>query len=209
MDSEAAITSAMGAAFREAGEEEPSYDAIRDVIGLSLDEAVGRLNGELKPPRAAAIVSAYRHNYAKLRHEPNLFPGVRETLRMLHEAGYLLAVATGKSKTGLAAAIEMTALGGVFHATRTADETEPKPSPAMLQEILVELDVRPEASLMVGDTAYDLAMGQLARTHLAGVAYGAHDVARLLPYKPAFILDQFAHLPAELDSLMRVLGNAS
>jgi phosphoglycolate phosphatase len=86
----------------------------------------------------------------------------------------LLAVATGKSRRGLDEALATSSLQGVFHATRTADQTASKPHPQMLLELMAELDVPPERTLMIGDTTHDLQLAANAGTASVGVAYGAH-----------------------------------
>src|SRR3990170_1706906 len=88
--------------------------------------------------------------------------------------GRLLAVATGKSRRGLERALEASGLKDRFTATRCADETNPKPHPAMLLELMRELDVAPERSLMVGDTSHDLEMAKGAGVDALAVSYGAH-----------------------------------
>jgi len=201
MDSEAAIVAAMSEAYRREGEAVPSYRAIREIIGLSLSDAICRLTPAIKPDGGDRIAAYYRAGYAARKSSPALFPGVRETLSKLYDSGYCLAVATGKSRRGLAKAINDTDLGGLFVATRTADMSEPKPSPAMLHEILADLGVPAGAAIMIGDTDFDLAMAQAAGTQLAGVSYGAHPVERLLAYHPAFMLDDFGDLPNKMKTL--------
>jgi len=46
-----------------------------------------------------------------------LFPGVVETLEGLADAGYLLGIATGKSRRGLDKVLGETGLGRLFHAS--------------------------------------------------------------------------------------------
>ena len=105
---------------------------------------------------------------------PLLFDGVGEMLRDLAEEGYLLAVATGKSRRGLDYALDQTGLRGLFHATRTVDEAFSKPHPQMLLDILDELGVPPREAVMIGDTTYDLEMARSARTRAVGVCSGGH-----------------------------------
>lgn len=198
MDSEAAIVAAMDLAYREADVTPPPYGEIRDIIGLSLVEAVQRLTPKLHETVVNQVVGNYRNNFAARREQPALFPGVRDTLQGLHRSGYWLAVATGKSRAGLARAIEESAMGELFVSTRTAEQTEPKPSPAMLHEILTDLALAPHDALVIGDTEFDLAMARAAGTQAAGVSYGAHAVERLLEYDPAFVLNHFSELPEKL-----------
>lgn len=201
MDSEATIVAAMSAAYRELGLASPEYAAIRHIIGLSLEHAVARLSPGLEIPLRAKIVSGYRRQYAAIADTPILFPGVRETLASLQLTGLYLAVATGKSRAGLARAMRQTGLEKLFAATRTADESEPKPSPAMLHDILCDLDLEPGEACMLGDTEYDLAMAAAAGVHGAAVSYGAHAPEQLRGHQPLFMLDDFTQLPAHLGIL--------
>ncbi len=199
MDSEAAIVAAMSQAYGDEHIPAPSYGAIRAIIGLDLNEAIALLTPKINAEAVARIGQAYRRHYSARRTVPALFPGVRETLMDLRQRGYLMAVATGKSAAGLRRAIEETGLNDLFTTTRTADLSEPKPSPTMLYEIMWELDAQPHETLMVGDTEYDLAMAESAGTHRAGVSYGTHPVNRLLSYDPVFVLDNFDDLPDKLE----------
>jgi len=201
MDSEATIVAAMSAAYCALDLPSPAYSAIRHIIGLSLEHAVSRLSPDLAVSLRAEIVAGYRREYATIADTPILFPGVRETLGMLQSSGMHLAVATGKSRAGLARAMAQTGLTSLFVTTRTADESEPKPSPAMLHEILDDLDLAPGDACMLGDTEYDLAMAAAAGMRGAAVSYGAHAPGQLRRHRPVFMLDDFAELPAQLEAL--------
>jgi phosphoglycolate phosphatase len=95
-------------------------------------------------------------------------------LEALRARGHLLAVATGKSRRGLDEALATVALRDRFDASRTADETFGKPHPRMLLELMEELDVPPERTLMIGDTTHDLQLAINAGCASVGVSYGAH-----------------------------------
>jgi phosphoglycolate phosphatase len=70
-----------------------------------------------------------------------------------------------RSRSSLAAA---SGLGGYFHASRCADECFSKPHPQMLEELMAELSVAPERTLMIGDTTHDLLMAKECRRRLPG-----------------------------------------
>jgi phosphoglycolate phosphatase len=90
------------------------------------------------------------------------------------------------------------ALKDVFHASRTADETAGKPDARMLHELMAEMGVSPERTLMVGDTTHDLQMAINAGCAAVGVSYGAHDTSALAALNPLFV----AHSAAELHQWM-------
>jgi phosphoglycolate phosphatase len=123
-----------------------------------------------------------------------LFDGALQALHALREAGFLLAVATGKSRRGLDRALEATGLQTLFHATRCADESFSKPHPGMLLWLLDELDVGRERTLMIGDTSHDMEMALAAEVPRLAVAYGAHPRENLLKHDPLACLNTFHEL---------------
>ena len=127
-----------------------------------------------------------------------LFSGIRELMVELAEGGVQLAVATGKSRRGLDRAFGATGLGMFFAASRCADETDPKPHPAMLLELTDELDVPVARTVMVGDTTHDLAMARSAGTAAIGVTYGAHPREQLASLAPLGLAETVGGLRAWL-----------
>ncbi|MBS1201858.1 MAG: family hydrolase [Chromatiaceae bacterium] len=199
MDSQARIVACIQAAFADADLEPPSHQAASDIIGLGLDEALGRLCPACDARQRAALVAYYRRRFLVTDETTSeLFPGAGAMLERLLGQGYLLAVATGKSRAGLAKELEITGLGRLFHATRCADETFSKPHPQMLLELMDELGVHSTQTLMVGDTEYDLQMAANARAFSLAVCYGVHPPERLLACGPLACLESVADIPGWL-----------
>lgn len=181
MDSESRIVACMQAAAVDLCWTVPEYDATKDIIGLGLNEAVARLFPERDAVEVQQLADQYRvHFLADNIPGSVLFNGATELLSHLLENDYFIAVATGKSRRGLAKEFEATGLGPLFHASRCADETFSKPNPQMLLEILEQLGVDAGRTLVVGDTEYDIQMATNAGAHALGVSYGVHDRGRLL-----------------------------
>lgn len=174
LDSAAAIVSSIQAACRDLGLPEPSPSRARHVIGLGLGDALRHAVPALPERDYPRMVERYRHHYLSRDHELTLFPGVFEMIESLAARGRLLAVATGKSRVGLNRALAHSGLGPFFHATRCADECFSKPHPAMLEQLMDELGVSPERTLMVGDTTHDLQMAKNAGVAGLAVSFGAH-----------------------------------
>ncbi len=158
MDSTAAIVQSIQAAARDLGLPPPADADASWVIGLGLPEAMARIAPQLAQEQHALMVESYRQHYMKRRFDTNLFDGVPALLDDLAQQGYLLAVATGKSRAGLDRALAEVGLTRRFDATRCADETFSKPHPAMLLEICEMLGQEPARTLMIGDTTHDLQM---------------------------------------------------
>ena len=195
MDSEARIVSCLQAAARDLAVAVPSESASREVIGLGLAEAMATLFPAEASDMHERLALRYREHFLVLNQSRSqLFPGVRETLGALRSADYFLAVATGKSRRGLDRELEETGLGSLFHATRCADETFSKPHPQMLLEVIDELGAARAATLMVGDTEYDMQMAANAGTAALGVTYGVHAPDRLLAMGALHTLDRIDEL---------------
>jgi phosphoglycolate phosphatase len=184
VDSTTLISEALQQACRDLGQPVPDGTAARYVIGLGLSDAMKTVAPELPPHRYPELGARYREHYLAREAGIPLFDGARELLADLSAAGYLLAVATGKTRAGLARSMAGVGLDGVFHATRCADEGLPKPHPDMLLRLMSRLEVEPHVTLMIGDTTHDLDLAQSAGAQGLAVTYGAHPADELARRAP-------------------------
>lgn len=198
MDSAAAIVACIRAAAVDLGMLPPSEERARHVIGLGLHEALRHALPDLAEDKHAELADRYRHHYLAQDNELALFDGAEALVRDLAAEGFLLAVATGKSRKGLDRALMASGLGGRFHATRCADECHSKPHPEMLEVLMEELGVTPDVTLMIGDTTHDLQMARNAGTGAVAVAYGAHSRDELRVHEPLFCAGSVTELAAWL-----------
>ena len=194
MDSAAVITASLRDACADLLLPVPTEERARYVIGLGLTEALKYLVPELPATGYPALLERYRYHFTRQDRDTTLFGGTSEMLHGLRDAGFKLAVATGKSRRGLDRALDATGLNKVFDATRCADEGFSKPHPGMLLWLLEELDVTRERAVMIGDTSHDLEMAVAAEVAHIGVSYGAHPRKNLLAHQPLACLDTFAEL---------------
>lgn len=204
MDSAGEIVSAMQNAIQGVGLPERSPDQMRQLIGLGLDDVLARLFPELDPQRVRARINTYRARYGMQRSSAQLFAPVLATLHTLREQGFDMAVATGKSRRGLDAAMTASDTRGFFTWTRCADESVAKPAPDMVEDILLRSATLPENALMIGDTEYDVAMARGAGVDAVGVACGVHDAVRLRRAGALDVLDTIGHLPDWLAHAQRL-----
>ncbi|MCB1865992.1 MAG: HAD-IA family hydrolase [Chromatiales bacterium] len=196
MDSERKIVACFRAACDQVGVPRLPDAHYRSIIGLGLTEAIAALFPEADSETLARIGEGYRHAWLNADQTPQtLFPGARETLDWGAEQGFVLAVATGKSRRGLDRALGESGLHARFAATRCADETRSKPAPDMVLELCTELAIAPERALVIGDTDFDLAMANAAGAAAIGVLSGAHERERLAAQKPIILLNHVAELP--------------
>lgn len=194
MDSEAHIVASMQRSLQDLNLPALSGEKIRDIIGLGLRESILRLLPDSDDAQMLAIVDRYRYHF--FADDPCVpFAGAEQVLQQLHQAGYLLAVATGKGRRGLNRVLQSTGFSQYFVETRCADETQSKPHPQMLLEIMEMLEIDAQRTLMVGDTEYDLQMANAAKAAALGVDYGVHTRERLLACSPLACLSSISELP--------------
>lgn len=194
MDSTPAIVAALQGACRDMNLPVPPDETASWIIGLGLADALRTAVPTLTQDLWQPFAQRYQYHYLTRDHELRLFQGIEQLLGDLAASGAQLAVATGKSRRGLNRALEATGLGPRFDATRCADETHSKPNPAMLFELMEELGVAPENTVMIGDTSHDLNMAQSAGVHGVGVSYGAHPLADLQACSPAALVHDVREL---------------
>lgn len=199
IDSAARIISSMQKAAQDLSQPALTDEAVRNIIGLGLPEAIRVLIPDVDEAVIPQMRERYGHYYLGVDDTPTeLFYGVEQTLSNLKDKGYRLAVATGKSRRGLKRVFEDTGLEYLFETSRCADETTSKPHPHMLEEILQETGLNAADAVMIGDTEFDLEMGVRAGMDTIAVSYGAHHIDRLTAYKPVLVMNEFPDLESWL-----------
>lgn len=183
-DSAAVITDCIQQAARDMALPVPDRRTASHVIGLGLQDSLRHALPTLPPEQYAEFLALYRGYFIERENSLQLFSGVTELLVELRERGHRLAVATGKPRRGLDRALQASGIGALFTASRCGDETQPKPHPAMLLELMAELQLGAADMLMIGDTSHDLGMAASAGVEAVAVTYGAHPEESLLAFAP-------------------------
>ncbi|SNX28189.1 phosphoglycolate phosphatase [Polynucleobacter meluiroseus] len=179
LDSTPTIVQCIQQACRDLGFKEPDDSLASSVIGLGIHDSLRRAVPWIEPAHFPKLTERFRYHYLSKDNELHLFAGIRELLQDLRDEGYLLGVATGKSRVGLDRSIAHHEIGHLFHATRTADESFSKPHPGMLLELSDATLVPVRRMLMIGDTTHDLEMATNAGVDAVAVTYGAHPASTL------------------------------
>lgn len=197
MDSEGRIVSSLRSAISDAGLPKREDAELANVIGLGLQEALEMLFPDGLLNNYDVLVERYRHYFLDADPTPTrLFGGARETLELLRDNGYWLAIATGKARHGLDNILQKTKLSSFFQVTRCADETFSKPHPHMLLEVMDEMGVGADKTLMIGDTEYDLHMAKNAGVQSIAIGHGVHEGDRLLACEPIALVEDLYSLQA-------------
>ena len=202
VDSSADVCWSMEQAFTRAGLSAPDSNIVRRMVGLSLPVAVRQLAPELDDEATRAVTEFYKSTFRARREEglldEPLYDGMAELLHRLHDAGWALAVATGKSDRGLEACLASHGLTDLFVSLQTADRHPSKPHPAMLAAALFEAGAQPASAVMIGDTTFDILMANAANVRSVGVAWGYHEPDELTQAGAQGVADRVADLEALL-----------
>ena len=101
------------------------------------------------------------------------FPNVIDTLFRLSAEGYILTIASSRSRKSLLDFVHTMHLEEIFSYILGADDVIlSKPHPEPVLRTLEAFDCSPEEALVVGDMKYDIEMGRRAGTRTCGVTYG-------------------------------------
>lgn len=199
MNSEARIVGAIQVAAERCGFPALSVFESKQVIGLSLENAMRALYPQADAEQIQCISSAYSEHFLNESEEQmEIFAGALELLAALREAGIKVAIATGKSRRGLDQVLQEYSMGHLFDMTRTPHESASKPNPLMLNQILESFNLKAEQAIMVGDTEFDMEMAHRIQMDRVGLTHGVHDAERLQKFAPLALFDDLAGLQAWL-----------
>jgi phosphoglycolate phosphatase len=203
IDSQINIIRAMDSSFARHALPAPDPQATRRIVGLSLVEAMQAMLPEADHALHISLAEDYKTAFQRLRADKTLdseplYPGIRSLLDTLAGGDWLLAVATGKSDRGLKLALEHHGIHDLFISLQTADRHPSKPHPSMLRAALADAGVDAAQAVMIGDTVFDIAMGEAAGVRSIGVDWGYHDAHELIDAGAAHVADDADHLLALL-----------
>jgi phosphoglycolate phosphatase len=206
VDGQASICLAMEESFARAGLPPPPRERTRRVVGLSLVEAMEAMVPDADPEQHRSLAEDYKQAFQRMRArgevvEP-LYGGIPELLDALEADGWLLAVATGKSDRGLSLCLSCHGLSRRFASLQTADRHPSKPHPAMIHAALAEAGAEAGASMMIGDTSFDMVMAKAAGVAAVGVAWGYHSPEELKAARADFI----AKHPAQIAEFVKAFA---
>jgi phosphoglycolate phosphatase len=183
----------------------PAAHMIPRVIGLSLDEALATLFPTADAQALKELDRIYRECFVRYRTQPDyvepIFDGMHETLDALERSGILLGIATGKARRGVDYFLEKQGLIGRFAAIETPDTAPGKPHPGMVLQCMDATGTRPEDTVVIGDTSYDMLMARAAKAHAVGVSWGNHAGDELTAAGAHHLIDRLTDLPHIFDRL--------
>ncbi|MDB2703445.1 HAD-IIIA family hydrolase [Methylophilaceae bacterium] len=188
-DSVGLITDLMIQSFLLHNISPPSRMEVADILGIKLNEAFKILLKEKDQNASELIFNSYIELYNQSSNKVKLFDGVELGIKELHRYGYKIAIATGGGRNYLDSCLAQTSIKDFINVTKTSDDCFSKPHPQMCNEILNELIIEPEKSIVIGDSIHDLQMAKNAGISSLAVTYGAHKQDSLSLYDALDYMD--------------------
>tara|TARA_B110000977_G_scaffold59868_1_gene81346 strand:+ start:3671 stop:4327 length:657 start_codon:yes stop_codon:yes gene_type:complete len=188
-DSVGLITDLMIQSFLLHNVSPPSRMEVADILGIKLSEAFKILLKEKDQNVSELILNSYIELYNQSSNKVKLFDGVELGIKELHRYGYKIAIATGGGRNYLDSCLAQTSIKDFINVTKTSDDCFSKPHPQMCNEILNELIIEPEKSIVIGDSIHDLQMAKNAGISSLAVTYGAHKQDSLSVYDALDYMD--------------------
>ena len=200
-DTQRGILATAQEVLRRMGYAPADEQALAATIGLPLKENFTRGAG-LSEEEADRAVAIYRDIFEKVAIPViTCFPGVEEVLSTLAERGVPMAVASSRGQHSLEGLMQHLGLDRYIplaHVFGVETAARHKPAPDMVYVIMGKLGVKPEETLVVGDTTFDIEMGNRAGCRTCAVTWGNHSRELLLSACPDLIIDELDSLYHEL-----------
>lgn len=194
-DTAEGIVTTMKETFKEMSLPIPADNEMLATIGIPLYNALKMLNN-LDDAEAQCATETYDRLFPKFEATVvKIFPGVKDTLQWLAAQGYRLAIVTSRNLESLDMIMDRHGINHYFETKITAsDKLTPKPAPDMVNALLERMHLRKEEAVVVGDTTFDIDMGNNAGCRTVAVTYGNHPKEKLIESKPTFMIDSFSTL---------------
>ena len=191
MDTYDVIISSWQHTFRTLEGKERPVSEILATMGEPLAVTMAKLFPNVDTDEAINIYRSYhRDNFGE---RIKLFPGMKELLKSLKEGGYKLGLVTSRLTGTTMQGLEKYEIKEYFDAVVTADDTEKhKPNPEPVNITLKRLDAKPEESIMVGDTIFDILCAKNAgvKSVLVGWAPTISEEDRTGENAPDYIIEK-------------------
>lgn len=141
------------------------------------------------------FIKVYKTVYFDFISDSTLYPGVIELLEYLHHNNYKIALLTTKAQGQAELILEhfkLTKYFAFIMGRRPGIMHKPSPEPLLI--ISETLKVKPEETLMVGDTELDIQCGKSALALTCGVSYGYRTESLLEKENPDYLIHSILQL---------------
>ncbi len=180
---------------------------VREWVGNGVERLVrraliGQLDGEpdeaLFDKAYPIFMQLYAENTSK---RSQLYPGVREGLAWLQQAGYKLGCVTNKAAQFTEPLLKDLGIHDVFGIVISGDTLEKKkPDPMPLLHAADFFGIEPADALMIGDSVSDVKAARAAGFQIICMSYGYNHGVDIREARPDAVIDSMAELASVLSS---------
>lgn len=171
-------------------------DEIAATIGLPLLKAFPVLE-PMDEEMAALCTATYRRIFEDVNAEIGvpMFPHVADTLRLLHNQGCTLSIATSRGYKSVVDFIKGFHLDDIITFVIAAEDVKhAKPDAEPVIKTLKHYGMKAEDAVVIGDTHFDILMGRNAGCATIGVTYGNGSRESLIEAGADMVVDDFAEI---------------
>lgn len=172
VDSSIDITNALNHAIAPYGYKRLSVEQTKGLVGEGVNRLIEKVVGPSGKETAGHVLNSFIDYYTGHLTDSTIpYPGVKETLEMLSDCKK--AVISNKMESMSIKILSDLGLMTFFDAVLGSDSIdENKPSPKPLLQVMNMFSLRPDESVMVGDSSFDIEAGRAAGTVTVAVSYG-------------------------------------
>jgi len=181
-------------------------DKVREWVGNGVERLtqralIGQLDGEpeeaLYEKAYPIFLELYADNTSK---RSKLYPGVKEGLAYLKQAGYRLGCVTNKAEQFTVPLLKDLGVHDYFEIVVSGDSLpKKKPDPMPLLHAAEFFGVEPENALMIGDSVSDVTAARAAGFQIVCMTYGYNHGVDIRDAQPDAVMDSMAELTELLD----------
>lgn len=181
-------------------------DVVRHWVGNGVERLVRRalinqLDGEPDEALFQKAIPIFEALYAENTSKRScLYPGVKEALDFLKSTGVRIGCVTNKAAQFTLPILKDLGISGYFEMVICGDELpKKKPDPMPLLHVAEKLGVKPEQSLMLGDSMSDVKAARAAGFDIICMSYGYNHGEDIRDYNPDAVVDSMDEVKGLID----------
>lgn len=201
-DTAQGIVETLRESFVRLGRPVPKEEEMVATIGRPLWKAFQTL-GKMTDNEAFQAVEVYRELFMKYE-IPNIrmFPGVTAMLEQFAQRCIRMAIVTSRDRHSLDLILQNNGIDKYFETEVTVDDhLTPKPAPDTVLALLERMEIRADETLVVGDTTFDIEMGNRAGCKTCAVTWGNHSRELLATVCPDLIIDELEEILRDIKGI--------
>ncbi|MBI1824494.1 MAG: HAD-IA family hydrolase [Nitrospirae bacterium] len=194
LDTKGDLALAVNLCLKELGFPEREVETIYSYIGDGVRKLLGKAIGIESGPEFENAIQVFRRHYLNhLVDSTTFYPGVEEVLKYYEQKHR--AVVTNKPADYTSRIMDGLKIRDYFTLiVGSLPETRLKPDPQMLLEVIEDLEVAPERTLMIGDGVNDIQAARSAGASSCAVGYGLTQPDRLKAAQPDYYCDDILQI---------------